>query len=134
MRTVSVVLAPLVALSVATQAMAQEGEEGGLAVAEAAVATGVVDREPQGAAETFAPAVGELYCWTKVTGAADGTKIEHVWYHGDQEVARIAVTVNGPTWRTWTRKTIPAEWTGAWRVDIVGPDGAVLKSVSFTVQ
>jgi len=132
MRMAMVALAPFVLLHV--PAMAQEAATGELAVVEAAVATGVVDRQPQGSAETFAPSVGELYCWTKVTGAADGTKLEHVWYHGDQEVARIAVTVNGPTWRTWTKKTIPAEWTGGWRVDVVGPDGTVLKSVSFTVQ
>ena len=133
MRTASVVLALIVPTAMVAQE-AQEAQATGLAVAEAAVATGVMDRQPQGAAETFAPTVGELYCWTKITGAADSTRIEHVWYHGDEEAARIAVTVNGPTWRTWTRKTIPAEWTGAWRVDVVGPDGTVLESVSFTVQ
>ena len=133
MRTAGVMIGLLVPVGMLAQE-AQEAQPTGLAVAEAAVATGVVEREPQGAAETFAPSVGQLYCWTNVTGAAEGTKIEHVWYHGDQEAARIAVTVNGPTWRTWTRKTIPAEWTGAWRVDVVGPDGTVLKSVSFTVQ
>ena len=41
--------------------------------------------------------------------------------------------VAGTNWRTWSSKNIDPMWTGSWRVDIVGPDGEVLQSVSFTV-
>lgn len=121
------------ALIGATPAVAQQSGDS-LAVAEAAIATSVVDREPQGGAESFPADVGQLYCWTSITNAGDSTAVEHVWYHGDEEVARMALTARGERWRTWSRKTIPSDRTGEWRVDVVGPGGAVLRSVRFTVQ
>ena len=52
---------------------------------------------------------------------------------GDEEMGRIPLRVAGSNWRTWSSKNIEPNWTGVWRVDIVGPDGTVLESVSFTV-
>jgi hypothetical protein len=49
-------------------------------------------------------------------------------------MARVSLRVAGPNWRTWSSKTILPEWTGEWRVDVVGPDGTVLRSVDFTVR
>ena len=55
-------------------------------VAEAAVAKAVVDRQPQDTGTTFPADVGQIFSWTKVTGAA-GSSIHHVWFHGDTQVA-----------------------------------------------
>lgn len=115
-------------------AAAQVQPGGELAVADAAIAVAVVNRQPQGVAQTFAPDVGRLYCWTRVTGAVGETQVEHVWYWGDQEMARVPLRIGSPNWRTWSRKNILPEWTGSWRVDVVGPDGTVLRSIPFTVQ
>lgn len=115
-------------------AMAQEASADSLAVADAAIATSVVDREPQGSAESFAADVGQVHCWTRIVNAGDSTTVEHVWYHGEQELARIPLVARGPSWRTWSTKTVPPDRTGEWRVDIVGPGGTVLRSLRFTVQ
>jgi hypothetical protein len=48
-------------------------------------------------------------------------------------MGRVPLNVAGTNWRTWSSKNIEQIWTGDWRVDVVGPDGAVLESVSFTV-
>ncbi len=108
--------------------------QNGPTVEEIAIATDVADREPQGVMQTFPADVGQVVCWTRINGAEDGTQIEHVWYRDDQEMARVSLNVGGPTWRTWSRKAIPAEWSGSWRVDVVTADGTVLESASFTVQ
>lgn len=108
-------------------------EQAGPVVMEAAVGTAVVDRELQGAAEMFPATVGTLYCFSRIGQTQAGTTIEHVWYFGDQEVARVELSIGGSPWRTWSSKTIPAEATGSWRVDIVA-NGNVLKSLAFTVQ
>ncbi|MBI2615289.1 MAG: DUF2914 domain-containing protein [Gemmatimonadetes bacterium] len=108
-------------------------EQAGPVVMEAAVGTAVVDRELQGAAEMFPATVGTLYCFSRIGQTQAGTTIEHVWYFGDQEVARVELSIGGSPWRTWSSKTIPAEATGSWRVDIVA-NGNLLKSLSFTVQ
>ena len=99
---------------------------------EAILTRGVVDRVPQDTATAFPPDVGQLVLWTKVSGGSPGQTIHHVWFHGDNQVADIELPVNGSPWRTWSRKTVPAEWTGAWHVEVRDAAGTVLKRIDFT--
>ena len=118
--------APAAAAAPAAPAAATVG------VAEAVLAKSVVDRQPQDTGTTFTPEVGQLYCWTKVTGAG-GSSIHHVWFHGDTQVGDVELKVDGSPWRTWSRKTVPADWTGGWHVEVRDAAGAVLKRIDFTV-
>ena len=104
-----------------------------LTVSEAVITTAVEDRSPVDDIATVSSSVGRVYCWTRISGAEGELEIEHVWYMGDQEMVRVPLRVVGSNWRTWSSKNIEPSWTGVWRVDIVGPDGTVLESVSFTV-
>jgi DUF2914 family protein len=101
-------------------------------VAEAAVARSVVDRQPQDTGTAFPADVGQLVCWTKVAGAG-GAVIHHVWFHGDTQVGDMELQVGGSPWRTWSRKSVPADWTGAWHVEVRDAAGSVLKRIDFTV-
>ena len=100
---------------------------------EAVLARSVVDRLPQDTGTAFPADVGELALWTRVTGAAAESVIHHVWLHGDQEVADSELRVGGSPWRTWSRKTIPADWTGAWHVEVRDAAGSVLKRIDFSI-
>src|SRR6267154_5289952 len=101
-------------------------------VVEAVVARSVLDRQPQDTGAAFPADVGQLNCWTKVEGAG-GASIHHVWFHGDTQVGDVELQVGGSPWRTWSRKTVPAEWTGAWHVEVKDAAGAMLKRIDFTV-
>ncbi len=101
-------------------------------IEDAAVAKSVVDRQPQDTASAFPTDVGQLVCWTKVAGAG-GASIHHVWFHGDTQVGDMELQVGGSPWRTWSRKTVPADWTGAWHVEIRDAAGTILKRIDFTV-
>ena len=103
-----------------------------ITVDEGTVAKSVVDRQPQDTGSVFPVDVGQLICWTKVTGAS-GASIHHVWFHGDTQVGDVELQVGGSPWRTWSRKTVPADWTGAWHVEVRDASGAVLKRFDFTV-
>jgi hypothetical protein len=98
---------------------------------ELVVATDVSDREPVGGAESFRADVGELVAWTRVTGAA-GTTIDHVWRYQEDETA-IPLDIEGSPWRTWSRKSIPAQWVGEWTVEVRDAGGNVLASAQFTI-
>ena len=106
-----------------------------VSVDEAAVAKNVVDRVPQDTGSVFPVDVGQLVFWTKVSGAPAGTEttIHHVWVHGDTQVGDVELHVAGSPWRTWSRKTVPADWTGAWHVEVRDAAGTVVKRVDFTV-
>ncbi|MGD2215452.1 MAG: DUF2914 domain-containing protein [Gemmatimonadales bacterium] len=120
-------------LGLAAAVGAQQQMTAGLEVAEAVITTSVVDRQPTDSLTTVPKDIGTVFCWMRITGAEGEIQVEHVWYKDDTEVARVPLRVAGTNWRTWSSKNIDPMWTGSWRVDIVGPDGAVLQSVSFTV-
>jgi hypothetical protein len=100
--------------------------------ATAVICTGVKDRAPQGVAEKFAAAAGQLYCFSEVRGVAD--KVVHVWFHADKQLASVELPVKAQRWRTWSGKKLPAGAAGGWRVEVRDTAGKVLATASFTVE
>ena len=122
-------------LTVATLAGAQQPTQAGAAAAPAAdvsVGTGIENRALVGAAETFPVATGKLFCQSRVSNAS-GSEIEHVWYKGDMEMARVKLMVSGSPWRTHSSKNIGEDGAGEWRCDVVH-DGKVIQSAKFKVE
>jgi len=126
----------LVAVSAAipnrVSAQEQAGAAKAAATVEAAVGTAVADRALTGAADSFKANVGKLYCFSKVSNAAD-SDIEHVWYKDSTEVGRVKLHIGGSPWRTHSSKTLDENPAGNWRCDVV-QDGKVLESVKFKVE
>ncbi len=104
-----------------------------LEIAEAVIATDIIDRVPADAVESYSVAVEQLHCFTRVLGATEETALVHVWFHGDAEVARMTLPVRSSNWRTWSTKTIGAEDRGDWRVEIRNEQGEVLKQLAFSL-
>ena len=102
------------------------------ATVEAVLARSVVDRAPQDTGVAFPADVGQLVLWMRVTGG-EGQTLNHVWFYGDTDVGNVPLSIGGSPWRTWSRKTIPMEATGAWHVEIRDAAGTVLKRIDFTV-
>jgi hypothetical protein len=127
----AVIAASLLITSIAT---AQEATQAGAtaARADAQVGTAIENRAVVGAAESFPAGTEKLYCQSKVSNVAADSEIEHVWYKGDQEVARVKLRIGGSPWRTHSSKTLGADGNGDWRCDVV-QDGKVLQSVKVKV-
>jgi hypothetical protein len=118
-------------LTLSTVALAQPRSQ--LQIATATMCREVVNRAPVDSGTQFPVSVGKLFCFTKVEGAQPPTKITHVWYQGDTERDRIDLTVNGPTWRTYSSKTIRAGDAGPWHVDVLDSAGTVVKTLQFEI-
>lgn len=130
-------LTAAVLISSPSRARAQDPTQAGTAkaaaTAEASVGTAIADRALAGAAESFPKGTAKLYCFSKITGVADSSEVEHVWYQGDTEVARVKLHVGGSPWRTYSSKNLPPDASGDWRCDVV-QGGNVLQSVKFKVE
>lgn len=113
-------------------AQAPETAPTGLAI-ESQLCRSVLEREPVEPAESFPADVGQVFLWTKVTGATDSAIIKHVWLYGEQEMATVELPVRSSMWRTWSSKNILPQWTGNWQVKIVDGEGNIFKSVAFTI-
>ena len=100
--------------------------------ATAKVCTGVKDRAPVGEADSFPASVGELYCFSEVTGVSGS--VVHAWFLGDKEVFKIELPVKAARWRTWSVKKILPKMTGEWRVEVRDGAGAVLATAKFAIK
>jgi hypothetical protein len=116
-------------ISAALPVMAQEAT--GMKVEEMVFCTGIENRAPVGATTQFLHPIGSIYCYTKITGAADTTVVQHVWYFGEKEMARVDLPVRSSSWRTWSSKKMMTEWADLWHVDVIAEDGTVLESKEF---
>jgi hypothetical protein len=121
-------------LSAQDSAQAQQAGTAASAVSvEAAVGTGIAERALTGEAQTFKAAeTSKLFCFSRISGATN-SDVEHVWYHGSEEVGRVKLHVGGSPWRTHSNKTLGDNPTGDWRCDVV-QDGKVLQTVNFKVE
>ena len=132
----SAVLLLFAAIVIPSTVRAQDATQAGAAkpaaTVEAAVGTSIADRTLAGAAESFPKGTEKLYCFSRISGAAD-SEIEHVWYKGDAEQARVKLKVGGSPWRTHSSKMLGEDASGDWRCDVV-QDGKVLQSVKFKVE
>lgn len=127
------VLMLLTSASLFQAAMVKAQEEPAVEVEVGVICRDVQDREPVDVGTAFEATVGRLFCYTKIVGAQMAIEITHVWYHGETEMARVNLPVESASWRTWSHKNIMAEWTGDWHVDVIGPNGEVLKTLEFTI-
>ena len=98
------------------------------------VCTAVEDRDPVGEGSVFPTTVEKLFGHTLVEGAEEPTSVTHVWYHGEEKMAEVILSVNSPHWRTWSSKKIVEGWTGDWRVDVLDEAGGPLASIAFQVE
>jgi len=108
--------------------------QSGLSVETAVICKDVVNREPVEPGDKFSKDVGSLACFSKITGATQETEIKHLWFHNDQLLDTITLSVKASPWRTWSRKTIPADMTGDWKVEIKDANDNLLTTLSFTIE
>ena len=102
-------------------------------VADSAICANIENRACVDPKEEFSTSVDKLYCLTRITGAGEDTEVTHVWYYGDVERFRIKLPVRSNSWRTFSNKRIQPHETGKWRVEVLGPGDALLKTISFSI-
>ncbi len=102
-------------------------------VVEGLITTQVSGRQPVDSVQSYPAASGKLFCFTRITGAVDDARVFHVWYRGEQEMARVELLVRSSDWRTWSSKSLLPGWTGDWRVEVVDGEGNLLQTIPFTL-
>lgn len=96
----------------------------------AAFATAIVDREPVNTVDTLYTDVTRIFFFTEVKDMA-GQRIMHRWLHGSEGKAEVSFNIGGARWRVHSSKNLLPEWTGEWRVEVLGPDGSALIEKKF---
>ena len=114
-----------------TSAVAQE--KPALVLEEISICTAVEDRQPFGIGTVFSDELDKIYCFTKISGVEDTTYVNHVWYFGNDEIARVNLPIKSPSWRTWSSKKLNMG-SGNGRVEIVSESGDILGKAEFEIK
>ena len=114
-----------------TSAVAQQ--QPALVLEEIQICTAVEDRQPSGVGTVFPDDLDKIYCFTKIGGAEDTTYVNHVWYFGNDEIARVKLPIKAKSWRTWSSKKLNMG-LGNGHVEIVSESGDILGKAEFEIQ
>ncbi|MCB9786555.1 MAG: DUF2914 domain-containing protein [Deltaproteobacteria bacterium] len=105
-----------------------------LSLTDLAIATAVVDREPEGAAASFDTLPPLFLCYSVFDQREESATVTHVWSWNDREVARVELEVGrSPKWRTWSRQRLQPDQSGRWSCEVLAPDGRRLGLARVTV-
>lgn len=103
-------------------------------VADAVITSAIEKQMPVDAIEVYPADYGKLFCFTRIVGAEEDTKVTHVWYYQDDELARVELSIGSADWRTYSSKRFLPQWAGQWRVVILAADGRELLNVPFVLE
>ena len=123
-------------IAVTTYAADKSSPRSDMSIVEMAVTTKIVRGKPIDSVHRISSAsVKELYCFTHIRRAEiNDTTIRHVWFHDGNVAGDIRLPVKGESWRTFSKRPVDGTAKGAWRVEVMAPDGSVIKSVEFRIN
>lgn len=104
-------------------------------VSRAVLTTGIEKREPVDVLKDNLKRTQfseKLYFFTEIKNL-QGKIIHHLWFHQDQLMAEIPLTVGAVRYRTYSSKNIMPSQTGQWRVEVVTQQGQLLAQKSFRI-
>lgn len=99
-------------------------------VARAMFTTGIIEREPIDQALILDSRTRQLYFFSDIRHM-EGKTVIHLWKYNGKLISQKEFSVNGPRWRIYSQKDIPAKMTGTWTVTITDGQGWPMKVVKF---
>lgn len=104
-------------------------------ISRAVLTTGISEREPVDVLKDSIEQTEfqeKLFFFTEVR-KLKGQTISHLWFHQDQLMAEIPLTISADRYRTYSSKNIMPSQTGQWRVEAVTAQGELLAQKTFRI-
>ncbi|MDO9513285.1 MAG: DUF2914 domain-containing protein [Elusimicrobiota bacterium] len=102
--------------------------------AELMIARAISDHQAVDAGTDFNKDIGILHCWSLIRTDNIPITIKHIWYFENKKISEIPLTVKSKSYRTFSSKKIPPDWTGQWRVDVVDDNNRIIQTAKFSVK
>jgi hypothetical protein len=128
----------LVAL-LAIPGSAQENQEPDNAVkpspvlAEAVMCEDIEAYAPLNRAVVFSTAIGQVVCFTAFEQVPAKMYIFHNWFRSDKLITSKRLTLNPPSWSSFSRVQLRQADVGPWRVEILDEQGKLMKTLRFSI-
>ncbi len=134
-RLIALLFLPCILIISASSAAASDKSSDAMFQIGRLVIAGSIDNlEPVGIVDAFSSSTERVYCFLEAKEITADTTVSFVWYHGEQEVARVDLPLRqGKRWRTYSSKKLGGR-TGEWKVELQDADRNVLDTVTFSVE
>ena len=104
-----------------------------LTLSQALMCEEVSNNAPKNPTVVFSASREKAICYTSFDPVPEKTVIFHNWYHRDVPSARIQLTLNPPSWSTYSSIQLRKTDIGPWRVEITDEKGKVFAVLRFSV-
>jgi hypothetical protein len=104
-----------------------------LTLKEAFMCEAVKNFLPINPAVVFSISAKSICCFTAFDPVPEKAVVYHKWYRKDRLTTTQSLTLEPPAWRTYSSIQLREADKGPWRVEIVGPKGAILKILRFSI-
>jgi hypothetical protein len=104
-----------------------------LMLKEAYMCESVKNFSPVNPAVVFSISAKSISCFTVFDPVPEKMVVYHKWYRKDRLTTTQSLTLEPPAWRTYSSIQLREADKGPWRVEVVGPRGAILKILRFSI-
>ena len=104
-----------------------------IALVQAVLCEDIQDFVPQNPTTVFSIERQTAFCFTAFDPVPQKTFIYHRWFHRDNSIARIKLTLKPPRWSSYSSIQLRAEDIGPWRVEITDAEGNIFRVLRFSV-
>jgi hypothetical protein len=104
-----------------------------LKLSQALMCEEVINSAPKNPTVVFSATREKAICYTTFDPVPQKTVIFHNWFHRDVPSARIQLTLNPPSWSTYSSIQLRKADIGPWRVEITDEKGKVFGVLRFSV-
>lgn len=93
----------------------------------------IKDLTPQNPAIVFSIKIGKVCCFTSFDSVPQKTFIYHKWFHRDDPSTNKRLTLQPPSWSTYSSIQLRETDKGPWRVEISDQKGNLLRILRFSI-
>jgi len=104
-----------------------------LVLVEAAMCEGIKEYIPQNQAIVFSMTIGKVSCFTSFDPVPEKTFIYHNWFYRDKPSTRIKLSLQPPSWSTFSSIQLREADKGPWRVEVIDKEGNILDIIRFSI-
>jgi hypothetical protein len=108
-------------------------EKGKLTLDQAVMCEDIKESAPVNETIIFSISLRKAICFTSFSAVPENVIIHHNWYNRDKIVARVNLRLKPPRWSTFSSIPLKEKDKGPWRVEVLDPDGRLLRVLRFSV-
>ena len=120
-------------ISVQAAEVKKNASADGMSLVRAVMCEYIDDFAPQNQAVVFSIDVGKISCFTSFVNIKSSTYTRHKWFRRDELVTTKRLTLNPPSWSTYSSIQLREADKGPWRVEILDSRNQLIETLRFSV-